>query len=269
MANRAIAVASAVGADVDLRLAQSILERFLNGRHDKPQAVWSAQKILNGIGVRTHQFAERTNVTVPDLCNAFVGRLTVVKAGPSLDYVAPLAQLLAYYPVEASATVLRSLRVGDPMAADKCSEALTYIIANADPVMQRDAARVRSFLLLDQADLKRMRRAFRELVLVPATAGPGEFRVLLDVVRDQLLRLTDQGSEILDNQPTPTDVEVNLAQAGLLQRLRGTPFVNDSRTFGRFRVLGCSVVLLLGLLVPVALLTLLIERWVPRVQCVR
>jgi tetratricopeptide (TPR) repeat protein len=261
-AKRAIEIASAAGNDADLKLAQALLDGLLSGRAEEEQFQRSAQKILKGVAVRTHQSAERMGGSVQDLFRAFAGRLATVRGGQRLEYVAPLAQLLAYCPVEVSATLLRTLQIDNPQAAELCSEALTYTIVNAERVMQRDAARVRSLLLLDHPDLERMRKSFRELVLIPAAAGSSEFRVLLDVVREQLLRLTDQGNHIVDNQPEPTDSEIHSTRTGLLQRLRGTPFINDSGKFGKAasQSPGCTATLLLVLLLSLALLAFLVQQ---------
>lgn len=262
MAKRAIDIATAAGNDVDLNLAQALLDRPLGGRGEEEKIQPTAQKLLKGVGVRTHQCAERMGGSVQDLYRAFAGRLAVLRGGQGLEYVASVAQLLAYCPVEVSATLLRTLGIDNPRSAESCAEALTYIIVYAEPVMQRDAARVRSLLLLDRPDLERMRTAFRELVLVPAAAGQPEFGVLLDVVRDQLLRLTEQGSHILADPLEPTDSEISSARAGLLQCLRGTPFVNDSGKFGNApsRSPGCSASLLFLLVLALLSVALFIRR---------
>ncbi|MEK7692142.1 MAG: hypothetical protein AAB425_14095, partial [Bdellovibrionota bacterium] len=233
MATRAKDEAQDVGTAEDLRLAESILANIQGGRSDWSEelVLYTAQKILKGTEVRTHKFAALTHGTVSDLCRMFVARLNAVQPGDSLVHVAPVAQLLAYFPAEAATTVLRNLRRSDPSAWNCCFEAVCYIITKGEPMMQRDAARVAALLMLDEPTLERMRHACKERVLAPAIAAPGEFGLLAKCVRGELQRLNSRFPESLLEQLQPTQQELLSVRSGILVRLSGTPYINDSANF--------------------------------------
>ena len=232
-ATRAKQEAQAVSSPKDLRLAESILSDIQSGRGDCPEelVLHTAQEILKGTEVRTHQFAELSQGTVQDLCNMFATRLAASQPGTSLEHVSAVAQLLAYFPAEAAVTVLRNLRRSDASVWNRCFEAMGYIVAKGEPVMQRDAARVAALLILDESTLERMRHACRERVLAPAAAAPGEFGPLTLLLSRELNRLNNRFPELLLEQPPPSQDELQAARSGMLDRLSGTPFINDSASF--------------------------------------
>lgn len=260
MATRAKEEAQGVASSEDLRLAESTIAAIQGGRIacSEEMVLHTAGKIILGTEVRTNQFTGLIQGTVQDLYSMFESRLGAVEAGSSLEHVAAVAQLLAYFPVEAAATVLRNLRRTVPLAWNCCFEAGLYIVAKGEPVMQRDAARLVLLLILDEPTLEQMRSAFREHILAPAAAAPSEFSAMAERVSAELLRLNSDFSELLLKQTPPTEQELNTARAGVVARLSGIPFINDSANFKQPARSGCAglvsiVVVITGILCAVAL----------------
>ncbi len=233
MITRAKEEAQIVASARDLQLAQSLLAEMQAGRGDSSEEMilHTAGMILKGAEVRTSKFAGLAKGTVLDLCRAFETRVRKSRPETGLDYVPAVAQLLAYYPVDASATVLRNVRRSDPPNWNHYFEALCYAVANAEPVMQQDAARVAALLILDEPSLARMRDVCREYVIAPSAAAPSEFGLLKKLVGEALRRLNSGFPKFLLEQPPLGVHELQAARDGMLVRLSGTPFVNDSATF--------------------------------------
>ena len=221
------------GTPEDLRLAEGLVSDIQRGHHDCSEelVLYMGQKILTGAGVRTNQFAGLIDSTAEDLGKLFEARLRSARPGTSLDHVSAIAQLLAYYPAEAATTVLQNLWRDEPQTWSRCFDALCYIIVNAEPVMQRDAARVACLLSLTPLTLERIRTVCREGFLAPALAVPATFAALAEHVRAELDRLNHCFPRMLLDHSQPSEQELRKAREGIAVRLRGTPFINDAANF--------------------------------------
>ena len=239
--------AQAASSPEDLRLAELLLSDFRTGRGDPSEAqhLHIVRKILGGTEVRTHQYAGLMKGTVQDLCSAFASRLYGSRLKTSLEHVGAVAQLMAFLPAEAAASVLRNLRRSDASVWNFCFEAMCYVIVKGEPVMQRDAARVAALLTLDEPTLERMRNACRERLLAPAAAAPDEFGTLAECVGGELRRLNLYFPGLLLEQPPISQEELRNARSGILVRLSGTPFINDSGKFQQAP--GCAGVIILAI----------------------
>jgi hypothetical protein len=244
---RAKEEAQSAASAKDLQMADSLLAEMQAGRGDFSAEVILniAKKILKGAEVRTSKFAGLTKGSLADLCSGFEMRIRKSRPETGLDYVSAVAQLLAYYPIDASATVLRNVRCSDAANWNCYFEALCYAVANAEPVMQQDAARSVALLILDEPSLTEMREVCREYVIAPSAASPGEFGGLKRLVGEELRQLNSRLPKVLMEQPPPSADELQAAQDGMLSRLSGNPFVNDSAQFqqGSRPGAGCAGVL--------------------------
>jgi tetratricopeptide (TPR) repeat protein len=228
MANRAREEARTAGSPKDIQLAESFLEelRVTPATPLQEFVVPLAEMILKGSLVRATKFAGLIQGTVEDLDKGFQIRTQSITARESLAYVPAVAQLLAYYPVDASATVMRKLCHGHPLWP-LYVEALCYVAAHGEPTMQLDAARVAALLVLDQPSVDSMRGFCRQYFISPGAADPENFGVLAQLVGDALRRLNRHFPKFLMEQPAPGFLEIEDARSGMIERLRGIPFVND------------------------------------------
>ncbi len=251
MAKRAKEEATGETSSEDIRLAEIVLSVIQQGpvACTEDTALQVAQKIILGTEVRTQQFAGLIQGTANDLDRMFKIRLGAAKTGSSLDHVAPVAQLLAYCPVEAAATVLRNLRRTNPSAWTCSFEAGLYIVAKGEPVMQRDASRLVLLLILDQPTVEQMRRTLRENILAPSAGNPSDFGALAENIGAEMLRLNSDFPELLLKQAPPTEQELNKARAGVLNRLSGTPLINDSSNFPQAVHGGCAGLVVMGFVI--------------------
>jgi tetratricopeptide (TPR) repeat protein len=258
MVTCALQEARAMLSEKDLQMAESLLHDILLGHHDNSEQIllYTAQKLLSGTEVRTHKFAELIRGDVQSLFKMFSFRLKFVGGGRfvSLNYIASVAQLLAYFPIEAAVSVLRNLRCNDPKIWNCCMEAVSYIAAKGESIMRRDAARLISLLILDEPTLKEMRTVYRNRVLAPSAADPDNYGDLEKNVRCELQRLNNQFPAMILEQSSLTHQEIEYVREGMIERLNGTPFINDSGHFFGFNGIVAAVVVVAVIIAGMAIL---------------
>jgi hypothetical protein len=100
---------------------------------------------------------------------------------------------------------------------------LLYAVANAEPVMQRDASRLLLLFVFYQGNADAVRQAYRELVL--ASTECAELARLARTVRDELDRVNPVLGRLIAEQEPLRPGESRSAE--LATQLSGTPFIND------------------------------------------
>jgi hypothetical protein len=250
--------AHAIGSQNDIQGAEALIEDIQDNTLDVSEETMlrMAQKTLQCAEVRANHFAGLLKCSDDTLCKMFDVRLVVIRSGVSLDYVGAVAQLLGYFPTEASVFVLRRLRVRRRAVFDFCFEALCYIAVQAEHVMRKDAARVLAMMLLDEPTIERIAYTWRTRLLGPSVVAPESYGMLAKSVERELEQLSPHLPTLLRFQAAPNHNERVEIENGMLKRLEGTPFVNDAATFNGAPVSkqGCGMMLFGIMMVAVILL---------------
>lgn len=223
----------ALGALDDVRLAEQAMAAA-DGPGDalsESQAFSTVGRILQGTMLRARQMAGFMKVDTAKLSSMYAIRIRFIPQGSSLDCVSAVADLLSNFPVDGAMYVLSKLRYQGHPLWESLFEALCYIACNAEPVMREDAGRTLALLICDAPSIGSMRSAYRTRIAAPSLASPAEFGTLANVVADAMRRLNPQVADLIVNDIEPTKEELATVRAGMLSRLNGTPFINDTANY--------------------------------------
>ena len=257
VAERGRQEALSINSPSEIAGATSLIDEISNSTMDlsDESILSSIRQVCKGMEVRTHHFAGVMKCTVQDLYDSFVKRLAGFSSTASLEYVAPIGQLLAYVPTEAAFCILRRLAGSEKTvrAYELCLEALCYAVIHSESVMQKDAARVAALLVCDETTISAMAFTWQSRFRGPAQMDPEGFGELQRSVETALgeinihLPITLRFKPVMENfsdriqQARPERIggrtvlhiesSVGKITRGMLARLDGTPSINDSSRF--------------------------------------
>jgi tetratricopeptide (TPR) repeat protein len=244
-AKRAQKEAEAAASVSDVDNAKTLLAEIQSGKEflGRDGLMQVLRQVGEAMERRAVVYAGTLRSNLEQLYRAFFAGVMIIKPRLSLDHVSAIALLIANCPADASAAVLLRVRGGASGHWTSLVEATCYVVAKGEAVMARDAARVLALLIISEPDLETVVQSYRRYVAAPSIVGTG-FAMLKSRVESAMHTLI--GTNDAETTPfcVPSREELDEARQGILTRLSGQPFINDSSSFPQRRAGGCLGTLL-------------------------
>ena len=122
-------------------------------------------------------------------------------------------ELLVFFTPQAVFKTLLLLRETHNEEFEHCLNAVLYIAAHSDGVLQRDACRFLIYIILGNGDdPKLIRRIYRKAIIGPSTTGEENFKNLDYDMQNELSRFNPILIKLIADQPELNDEEIQFAR---------------------------------------------------------
>jgi tetratricopeptide (TPR) repeat protein len=173
-----------------------------------------------------------------DLLKGLKNRVLIVGKAWNNLYIKIMEEMLVYFSPESALVGVLKLSDSNQTEYEHCVNAILYLAANSENVLQRDACQFLIYVIVGGLDPEKIKKVYREAILGPTAVGPDKFSKLEQKMREEIGRFNPVLLKLLIDQPPLSQQELyyarNITMARFIDGISRDPVLKKESTLSKF-----------------------------------
>lgn len=145
-------------------------------------------------------------------------RVRIIGNSWSTQYIKMMEEMLIYFTPETCIVGTLKLSDSNQVAYAHCLNAIIYLAAHREGIVQRDTCRFLIYMILGAVEPDKIQIVYREAILGPTTIGTDKFSLLEQNMHAEIQKFNPVLLKLIADQPPLSSVELNKARVITMAR---------------------------------------------------